>query len=78
MIARTESNGDGYSWSGYLKDVENSSLTMIYTGGAFIGRFASPLGAYEVSGAGGDLYLIVAIDQSKYPGGDENGTHEAH
>ena len=64
--------------SGYLKGAENSSLTMIYTGGAFIGRFTSPQGMYEVSGAGDDLYLIVEIDQTKYPGGDENGAHEAH
>ena len=58
------------SWIGYLKDVEYSELTMVFTGGVFIAHFASPLGVYEVSNAGNDVYRIVLIDQTKLPGGE--------
>lgn len=70
VIERIESNGDGYSWAGHLKNVEFSELTMLYTAGVFIAHFASPGGVYEVSSAGGDLYQIMMIDQSKLQGGE--------
>jgi len=70
VIEQIEQNGDGYSWVGYLKDVEYSELTMVYTSGVFIGHFASPLGVYEVSIVEDDLYRVILIDQTQFPGGD--------
>lgn len=72
VIEEVEFDGGGYSWTGYLKDVEYSSLFMVYTAGVFIGHFASPGGIYEVSVAGeGDIYRVVLIDQQNMPeGGD--------
>ena len=71
VIDQIEENGDSYSWTGHLKDVEYSSLIMIFTGGIFIANIASPGGVYEVSNAGGDLYRVVLIDQRKFPGGED-------
>lgn len=68
VIERIEQNGDEFSWVGYLRGVEFSELIMIFSGGVFIAHFASPEGVYEVSTAGGDLYQIMMIDQSKFPG----------
>lgn len=70
VIVQTDPSDDGYSWVGYLKDVESSQFTLIYTSGVFIGHFASPQGVYEVSSVGDDLYRIVMIDQTKLPGGE--------
>jgi hypothetical protein len=70
VIETFEQSGDGYTWGGYLKDVENSHLAMVYTGGVFIANFSSPEGVYEVSIADNDLYRIIQIDQSKFPGGE--------
>jgi len=70
IIDQVEQSGDGYSWVGHLKDVDLSSLTMIYTSGVFIAKFASPEGVYEVSVAGDDLYQVVLIDQTTFPGGE--------
>ena len=70
IIEHIEENGTDYSWSGHLKDVEYSALTMLITGDTFIAHFASPAGVYEVSSAGEDLYQIIMIDQTKLPGGD--------
>lgn len=70
VIERVEDSGDAITWVGYLKDVEFSELTMVYTGGVFIGHFASPDGVYEISLAGEDLYRIVKIDQTLLPGGE--------
>lgn len=70
VIKQVEQNGDGFSWMGYLKNVEYSELTMVYASGVFIGHFASPLGVYEVSIVEGDLYRIIMIDQTQFPGGE--------
>jgi hypothetical protein len=72
VIEKVQQEGGGYTWVGHLKGVENSELFIVYTAGVFIGHFASPSGVYEVSSAGGDLYKIVQIDQSKLPGGEGN------
>lgn len=71
IIEHVEENGTDYSWSGHLKDVEYSTLTMLITGDTFIAHFASPAGVYEVSSAGEDLYQVVQIDQTKLPGGED-------
>jgi len=68
VITEVNPDGNGYTWIGYLKDVEYSNLTMVYTGSAFIAQFASPAGVYEVSLAGDDLYRVVLIDQAGFPG----------
>lgn len=70
VIEQVEQAGGVYSWSGYLKGVELSYFTMVYTSGAFMGHFASPLGVYEAAYAQGDLYRVIQIDQSKFPGGE--------
>jgi len=70
VIKHIEQNGDQYSWVGSLKNIEFSSLTIIFTGGLFIMHAASPAGVYEVSNTGGDLYRIIMIDQKKFPGGE--------
>ena len=68
VIEKVEIDGGGYSWMGYLKGVEYSSMFMVYTAGVFIGHFASPEGTYEVSVVGeSDLYRAVLIDQQKLP-----------
>ena len=69
IIDHIEGNGMDYSWSGHLKDVEYSAVTMLITGGTFIAHIASPAGVYEVSNAGDDLYQVIMIDQTKLPGG---------
>jgi hypothetical protein len=71
IIDQIEENDESYTWVGHLKDVEYSSLTLIFTGGIFIAKIASPGGIYEVSNAGGDLYRVVLIDQEKFPGGED-------
>jgi hypothetical protein len=70
VIEQVEQAGDVYSWSGYLKGVEYSYFTMVYTSGAFMGHFASPLGIYEAAFARDDIYRVTQIDQSKFPGGE--------
>lgn len=70
VIDHIEENGFDYSWSGHLKDVEFSELTIVYTGETFIAHFASPGGVYEVSNVGEDLYQVVLIDQTKLPSGE--------
>lgn len=70
VIEQVEQNGDSYSWSGYLKDVETSYFTMVYTSGVFMGHFASPLGVYETVFIEDDLYRVIQIDQTKFPGGE--------
>lgn len=70
VIEQIEDTGDSITWVGYLKDVEFSELTMLYTGGTFIGHFASPEGVYEISLAGDNLYRIIKIDQTQLPGGE--------
>jgi hypothetical protein len=71
VIEQVQQEGETYSWTGHLKDVEYSSLTMVYTGGIFIGNFASPAGVYEVANAGDDLYQIILIDPSKFQGEED-------
>lgn len=71
VIERIGREGDGSSWTGHLQGVEYSALTMVYTGGVFIGHFASPLGVYEVSLVQDDLYRVILIDQSKFQGGED-------
>ena len=71
VIERMEENGDSYTWIGYLKDVELSSLTMILTEGVFIAKIASPDGVYEVSNIGGDNYRVILINQEKLSGGED-------
>lgn len=60
----------GITWTGYLDGVEYSALTLVYTAGVFIMHAASPIGSYEVTNVGGDLYRIVQIDQTQLPGGE--------
>jgi len=68
VIERVEKNGpDNYAWTGYLQDVENSSLFIIYTEGVFLIHVASPAGVYEVNWVENDLYQVVQIDQTKLP-----------
>lgn len=74
VIEQVEENEDSYTWSGPLKGVEYSGLTMILTDGIFIAKIASPEGVYEVSNIGGDLYGVILIDQENLPGG-ENGVN---
>ena len=70
VIEQIEENGDSFSWVGYLKDVEFSAMTIVYTSGVFMGNFASPLGVYEFSYVEEDLYRIIMIDQTKFPAGE--------
>lgn len=70
VVVQIEETGDGYSWVGYLKDVEFSAMTIVYSSGVFIGNFASPLGVYEFSYVEDDLYRIIMIDQTKFPTGE--------
>jgi hypothetical protein len=69
VIEETKVSGDNVTWSGILKDVENSYFTMVFTSGVFMGHFGSPQGIYEVI-YWEDLYWVVMIDQSKLPGGE--------
>jgi len=68
VIDQVEQNGDGYTWVGTLKGVENSSLFIVFAGGVFIVHVASPEGVYEASNRGGDLYQIIMIP----PGGGQD------
>ncbi|MEK6752368.1 MAG: hypothetical protein AABZ00_08880 [Chloroflexota bacterium] len=70
VITQTEELGDGSTWVGYLKDVEYSELSMVYTSGVYIGHFASPMGVYEVTFVKDDLYRVIQIDQKQLPGGE--------
>lgn len=70
VIQDVEVQGDGGTWVGVLKDVEYSSVMMVYTSGVFLGHFASPAGVYEASGIGDDLYRIDLINQGALPGLD--------
>lgn len=70
VIEQVEQSGDSYTWSGYLQSVENSYFTMVYTSGVFMGHFASPLGVFEAVYVEGDLYRVIEIDQTKFPGGE--------
>ncbi len=70
VIVQIEQNADDCSWVGYLKGVEFSQMTLVYTGGLFIANISSPEGVYEVSTLGDDLYRIIQIDQTKLPGGE--------
>lgn len=70
VIEQAEQSGDSFSWSGVLKGVEYSSFTMVYTSGVFMGHFASPLGIYETVIVEDDLYRVIQIDQTKFPGGE--------
>lgn len=70
VIMQVSEDGGVISWSGSLKDIEYSELTIVYTAEVFFGHFASPLGIYEVSSVGDDLYRIIQIDQTKLPGGE--------
>ncbi len=70
VIEEINPEGDGYVWTGYLKDVEFSALFMVYTSGVFIAHYASPLGVYEVSIAEDDLYRVIQINQDNFPGGE--------
>jgi hypothetical protein len=69
VIDRVERNGDEFAWTGHLKGIEYSSLTMVFTSGIFLAQIASPAGIYEVSNVGDDLYRVILIDQTKLPGG---------
>jgi hypothetical protein len=70
IIEQVEQSGDAVSWSGYLENVENSYFTMVYTSGVFMGHVGSPLGVYETVIVEGDLYRVIQIDQTKFPGGE--------
>jgi hypothetical protein len=70
VVTHIEPMGMDTSWVGYLKDVEYSQLTMVYVGGVFRGKFASPQGIYEVTFVAEDLYQIIQVDQQKFQGGE--------
>ncbi len=70
VIEQVEQSGDSVSWSGILEGVENGYFTMVYTSGVFMGHFASPLGVYEAVFVDDDLYRVIQIDQTKFPGGE--------
>ncbi|GEM_PF-4906718 len=70
VIQEIAPEGDGYVWSGYLKDIEFSALYMVYTSGVFLAHFDSPLGVYEVAFVEDDLYRVIQIEQAEYPGGE--------
>ena len=64
VIQQITSESGTTTWTGYLKDIEYSSLILVYTGDVFIGHFASPLGVYEVSNISGDTYQVIQVDQN--------------
>ena len=68
VIEKAEQDESGFTWLGHLKNVENSTLTMVFAGGLLIGNFGSPAGVYEVSNIGGELYQIIEVDQNSLPG----------
>jgi hypothetical protein len=70
VVGEVIQSGDGYTWSGYLRGVNTSYFTLVFTGGVFMGHFASPEGIYEAVIVDGDLYRITMIDQTKFPGGE--------
>lgn len=70
VIEQVEQSGDTVSWSGYLEEVENSYFTLVYTSGVFMGHFGSPVGVYEAVIVEDDLYRVIQIDQTKFPGGE--------
>lgn len=70
VIEQVEQSGDTVSWSGYLEGVEYSTFTLVYTSGVFMGHFGSPLGTYETVIVEDDLYRVIEIDQTKFPGGE--------
>ena len=70
VIEKVSDEGGVISWVGNLKNVEYSYFTIIYTSDVFIGNFGSPAGVYEVSHVSGDLYQVIAVDQSPFQGGD--------
>lgn len=70
VIEQMEQSGDTFSWSGYLEHVESSYFTLVYTSGVFMGHFGSPLGIYEAVIVEDDLYRVIQIDQTKFPGGE--------
>jgi hypothetical protein len=68
VIDRIDSNGPGsYSWTGHLKGIEFSEMTLVLSSDVFIAHIASPAGVYEVHTAGNDLYQVIKIDQTKFP-----------
>ncbi|MCZ7549399.1 MAG: zinc-dependent metalloprotease [Anaerolineales bacterium] len=52
-------------WIGDLKEVDGY-FYLVMTDDIFLAHIASPLGIYEVSWAGGDLYRIEQVDQSQF------------
>ena len=70
VVEQIQQEGDGYSWVGHLKGLDTSTMTIVYTAGVFAGNFASPAGVYEVSHLSGDLYQVIAVNQSPFQGGD--------
>ena len=70
VVEQFEQNGGSISWSGYLKDIEYSYFTLVFTSGVFMGHFASPLGVFEAGFVEPELYRIIQIDQTKFPGGE--------
>jgi hypothetical protein len=70
VIESTGQDESGFYWLGYLKDVEYSTLTIIYTGQVFIFKFANPAGVYEVSVLSNGYYQIIQVDQNSMPGGE--------
>lgn len=54
------------SWIGTLKNVENGYFYIVSTGDAVIVHVASPLGTYEASMVGKNVYRVVQLDQTKF------------
>lgn len=68
VIDSSGEDSTGFYWYGHLKEVEYSTLTIVYTGDVFIFKFASPAGVYEVSYLHGEIYQIIEVDQNSVPG----------
>lgn len=67
VVTRIESTpGVSTSWIGVLKGVENGYFYVVRADNASIVHVASPLGTYEVSMVGNNVYRVIQIDQTKF------------
>jgi hypothetical protein len=67
LVDRVEKTAmDSTSWIGRLAGVDGGYFYLVESSdGGFIAHVASRHGVYEVSSAGGNLYRVIQIDQSK-------------
>jgi hypothetical protein len=69
----TNYDANTHSWNGTLKDVPGGYFYLTTSGDAFMAHVASSKGVYEVAFAGGNLYRVVQIDQSKFVDEPDDG-----